>query len=58
MESAQAAAARLYEEDDPMRWPFMVGMLEAQLKDYQHFLQNAQERIKELELELLYKDSK
>lgn len=58
MESVHQAVARLYEQDDPMRWPFMVGMLEAQLKDYQYFLQNAQERIRELELELLYKDSK
>jgi len=57
MESAQEAAARLYEDDDPMRWPFIVGMLEAQLKETRYWLQNTQERIKELEMELLYKES-
>lgn len=40
------------------RLAFEVGMLHSKLREMSYLLENAQERIKELEIELAYKDKK
>ncbi len=52
-------ANRAYEGADPAdRLAFEVGMLHSKLREMAYLLENAQERIKELEIELAYKDKK
>jgi hypothetical protein len=49
-------ANRAYEGADPAdRLAFEVGMLSSKLREMAYLLDNAQERIKELEIELAYK---
>jgi len=40
------------------RLAFEVGMLHSKMREMAYLLENAQERIKELEIELAYKDKK
>ncbi len=40
------------------RLAFACGMLSSKLREMSYLLENAQERIKELEIELAYKDQK
>lgn len=52
-------ANRAYEGSPPEdRLAFEVGMLSSKMREMYYLLENAQERIKELEIELAYKDKK
>lgn len=52
-------ANRAYAGSPPEdRLAFEVGMLHSKLREMFYLLENAQERIKELEIELAYKDKK
>ncbi len=52
-------ANRAYEGAPPSdRLAFECGMLSSKLREMAYLLENAQERIKELEIELAYKDKK
>ena len=52
-------ANRAYEGAPPSdRLAFECGMLSSKLREMAYLLDNAQERIKELEIELAYKDKK
>lgn len=52
-------ADRAYAKSPPEdRLAFEVGMLHSKMREMSYLLQNAQERIKELEIEIAYKDKK
>ncbi len=52
-------ANRAYADAPPSdRLAFECGMLSSKLREMAYLLENAQERIKELEIELAYKDKK
>jgi hypothetical protein len=53
LQAIQATCENYYEPGDPMRWPYQVGMLESKLREMAYLLTNAQERIKDLETEII-----
>lgn len=40
--------ARHYANDDPMRWPFLFGVMEGKVRELAHLLNNTQEELQNL----------
>lgn len=57
IESIEQTRDNYYKSDDPMRWPYQVGMLETKLRELAHIVNNQMEHIRDLETQLIAKDN-
>lgn len=49
IESIQSTRDNYYKPDDPMRWPYQVGMLESKLREMAYIINKQTEHIRTLE---------
>jgi len=57
IQNIQVTRDNYYASDDSMRWPFQVGMLETKLRELAHIVNTQMEHIRDLETQLIAKDS-
>ncbi len=57
IQSIEQTRDNYYAPDDPMRWPYQVGMLETKLRELAHIVNNQMEHIRDLETQLIAKDN-
>ena len=56
LQAIQQTTENYYKPDDPMRWPYQVGMLESKLRELIHIINTQMEHIRDLETQLAQKD--
>ena len=57
LQAIQDTRDNYYEQDDPMRWPYQVGMLESKMRELAHIINLQAEHIRDLETQLIAKDN-